>query len=67
MTYPSALSFFAVSATILYNYKKNPGRFVMSKEKKPLKFRMEDDWFSFYVGIILGLLVLFGVVEHVPW
>ncbi len=39
----------------------------MEKEKKPVKFRIEDDWFSFFVGVILGLLVLFGIIKYIPW
>ena len=39
----------------------------MKKEKRYTKIRIEEDWFSFYVGIILGLLVMFGVIKHVPW
>jgi hypothetical protein len=36
-------------------------------KKKNRKFRIEDDWFSFYVGVILGLLVLFGIIKYIPW
>jgi len=39
----------------------------MEKKNKNIKLRMEEDWFSFYLGIILGLLVLFGVIKSVPW
>jgi hypothetical protein len=47
---------------------KNPEEVVLEEEKKKtVRFRIEDDWFSFYVGIILGLLVLFGIVKRVPW
>ena len=34
------------------------------KRKEP--FRMEEDWFSFVVGLILALMVLFGLIKHVP-
>jgi hypothetical protein len=37
------------------------------KQMKSTKLRIEEDWFSFYLGIILGLLVLLGVVRHIPW
>jgi len=39
----------------------------MKKEKKSVRFKIDDDWFSFFVGIILGLLVLFGVIKYIPW
>jgi len=39
----------------------------MEKEKKTVRFRIEDDWFSFIVGVILGLLVLFSVIKYIPW
>jgi len=39
----------------------------MKKENKPVRFRIDDDWFSFYIGVILGLLVLFGVIKYIPW
>jgi len=38
-----------------------------SKPKGREPFRMEEDWFSFVVGLILALLVLFGLIKSVPW
>lgn len=35
--------------------------------KKRTRFRIEDDWLSFYIGVILGLLVLLGIIKKVPW
>ncbi|MDL1962642.1 MAG: hypothetical protein LWX01_13315 [Deltaproteobacteria bacterium] len=38
-----------------------------SNAKGKTSFRIEEDWFSFVVGIILALMVLFGLIKHVPW
>jgi hypothetical protein len=38
-----------------------------SNDKGKAPFRIEEDWFSFVVGIILALMVLFGLIKHVPW
>jgi len=39
----------------------------LEKEKKKNSFTIDDDWFSFYIGVILGLLVLFGIIKYIPW
>jgi hypothetical protein len=38
-----------------------------SDAKRKASFRIEEDWFSFVVGLILALLVFFGVIKNVPW
>jgi len=56
--------------TIIYNTTKKLNileGMIMEKEQEPKKFRIEEDWFSFYVGIILGLLVIAGIIKHIPW
>ena len=39
----------------------------MEKKQKKARFTIEEDWLSFYIGIILGLLVMFGVIKYIPW
>ena len=39
----------------------------MKEKRRPTKLRIEEDWFSFYLGVGLGLLVLLGVIRHIPW
>lgn len=51
----------------VYIIQKYKQYLIEAMSKKRTRFRIEDDWLSFYIGVILGLLVLLGIIKKVPW